>query len=403
MPQYKAAWLLPITQPPIRDAWLRIEHGRISAFGHWAGDFSMSDEIDLGDTAVLPGLVNAHTHLELSWLRERLPETNDFPRWIRSLISLSREVNRDQEQVAQDIAGAIAEAMRFGTAAIGDVSNGLATTDALVEQNMAAVIFHELIGFRSDDAARILDAATERLGRMPHNALVRHAMAPHAPYSVSPGLFEAIRQRVRQTRAARTTVHLGESTAELEFLRAGTGPWRTLLDELGVWDPLWTTPKCGPVEYLDRIGFLAEDVLVVHGVHLTPLELKRLARAGVTLATCPRGNRRTGAGTPPISAFYQSGLRVAVGTDSLASVPDLNVFAELAEMRQLAPDIPARLLLESATVNGARALGFDSELGTIDSGKSDRLIGISLDGTVPDIEEYLVSGIHAEQIRWLAS
>jgi cytosine/adenosine deaminase-related metal-dependent hydrolase len=151
------------------------------------------------------------------------------------------------------------------------------------------------------------------------------------------------------------------------------------------------------------MGFLAEDVLVVHGVHLTPPELERLAATGATLVTCPRGNSRTGAGTPPIAEFFEAGVRVAVGTDSLASVPDLNIFAELEEMRRLAPTIPARLLLESATVNGARALGFESDFGVIEPGKSNRLIAISLDGPVTNIEEHLVSGIHGEQIRWLAS
>ncbi len=110
---------------------------------------------------------------------------------------------------------------------------------------------------------------------------------------------------------------------------------------------------------------------------------------------------RTGAGAPPIEEFFESGVRVAVGTDSLASVPDLNVFAELEEMRRLAPALPARLLIESATINGARALGFDADFGTIDSGKRDALIAVQLDGYVPSVEEYLVSGIDASQISWI--
>ena len=134
-----------------------------------------------------------------------------------------------------------------------------------------------------------------------------------------------------------------------------------------------------------------------------PAEMERLGATGATLVTCPRGNRRTGAGEPPIAEFFESGARVAIGTDSLASVPDLNVFAELAEMRRLAPALSARLLLESATISGAQALGFESDFGTIEAGKLDRLIGVELDGFVPNVEEYLVSGIDASQIRWLSS
>jgi cytosine/adenosine deaminase-related metal-dependent hydrolase len=151
------------------------------------------------------------------------------------------------------------------------------------------------------------------------------------------------------------------------------------------------------------MGFLDDRVLVVHGVQFGEDELKRLVAIGSTLVTCPRGNVRTGAGEPPIEEFFESGVRVAVGTDSLASVPDLNLFAELAEMRRLAPAVPARALLESATIQGARALGFEAEYGTVDAGKRDALVAVALDGYVPHVEEYLVSGIDAGKISWIAA
>jgi aminodeoxyfutalosine deaminase len=404
VPQYRVAWLLPISQPPIRDAWLRTERGRIVGFGHCRpGDFTEPDEIDLGDAAVLPGLVNAHTHLELSWLRGRIPQTEDFPGWIKSVITLSREARPSDTEVARAIVEAIAEAQKFGTAALGDVSNGLATTAPLLEQGMAATIFHELIGFRSEDAERIIRDAVERLRLLPSTRTLRHTLAPHAPYSVSPALFHEIRRSLAKIPSERTSVHLGESRAEIEFLQTGSGPWRELLEAVGASDPSWVAPECGPVDYVDRMAFLDERLIVVHGVQFEAHDLERIAARRATLVTCPRGNQRTGAGVPPIGEFFESGVQVAVGTDSLASVPDLNVFAELAEMRRLAPEVPARLLLESATVNGARALGFESDFGTIEAGKTDRLIAINVDGFVSSIEEFLVSGIHSHQIRWLSS
>jgi cytosine/adenosine deaminase-related metal-dependent hydrolase len=404
VPQYRVAWLLPISQPPIRDAWLQTERGRIVGFGHCRpGDFTEPDEIDLGDAAVLPGLVNAHTHLELSWLRGRIPETEDFPGWIKSVITLSREARPSDTEVARAIVEAIAEAQKFGTAALGDVSNGLATTAPLLEQGMAATIFHELIGFRSEDAERIIRDAVERLRLLPSTRTLRHTLAPHAPYSVSPALFHEIRRSLAKIPSERTSVHLGESRAEIEFLQTGSGPWRELLEAVGASDPSWVAPECGPVDYVDRMAFLDERLIVVHGVQFEAHDLERIAARRATLVTCPRGNQRTGAGVPPIGEFFESGVQVAVGTDSLASVPDLNVFAELAEMRRLAPEVPARLLLESATVNGARALGFESDFGTIEAGKTDRLIAINVDGFVSSIEEFLVSGIHSHQIRWLSS
>jgi aminodeoxyfutalosine deaminase len=402
VPQYRAAWLLPVSQPPIRDAWLRTDRGRIIAFGHSRpGDFTASDEIDLGEVAVLPGLVNAHTHLELSWMRGRIPETDDFDGWIRRIIELKHEAVAHGDAVAAAIDEAIREARAFGTVAVGDITNTLATAGPLRAHGMAGIVFHELLGFRSEDAESLMQDATARLQNEAASDFLRHTLAPHAPYSVSPALFGLIRAALQRVPFSRSSVHLGESAAEIEFLKSGTGPCRTGLERMGKWEPSWVTPRCGPVEYLDRMGFLDDRVLVVHGVKFVAAELKRLAALGATVVTCPRGNIRTGAGTPPLEDFYESGVRLAVGTDSLASVPDLNLFAELEEMRRLAPALPARLFIESATIQGARALGFDADLGTIDSGKRDVLIAVQLDGYVPGVEEYLVSGIDAAQISWI--
>jgi cytosine/adenosine deaminase-related metal-dependent hydrolase len=130
-------------------------------------------------------------------------------------------------------------------------------------------------------------------------------------------------------------------------------------------------------------------------------DLDRLAARGTRLVTCPRSNGHTGAGAPPIAEFYESGVRVAIGTDSLASSPDLSVFAELATMRALAPSVPASRLLESATLEGAKALGFDADYGSIEPGKLSELLIIDVPPDVDDVEEYLVGGVRPDQIRWL--
>jgi cytosine/adenosine deaminase-related metal-dependent hydrolase len=130
-------------------------------------------------------------------------------------------------------------------------------------------------------------------------------------------------------------------------------------------------------------------------------ELERIAARGATLVTCPRGNLLTGAGIPPVAAFYASGVPIALGTDSLASVPDLNLFSELAELRRLSPSTPAGRLLESATINGARALGFESDFGTIEPGKRDCLLAVDLPEGTGDVEEHLAAGVRLEDIRWI--
>jgi 5-methylthioadenosine/S-adenosylhomocysteine deaminase len=144
-----------------------------------------------------------------------------------------------------------------------------------------------------------------------------------------------------------------------------------------------------------------DRLLAVHGTQLDGQELARLAARRATLVACPRSNRWTGAGTPPIQRFYESGVRVAIGTDSLASVEDLSLFAELAFMRELAPNVPADRLIESATLAGAQALGFASEFGTIETGKRAELIAVRIPRGLEDVEEYLVSGLQPDAIEWL--
>src|SRR5262249_21466323 len=152
-------------------------------------------------------------------------------------------------------------------------------------------------------------------------------LAAHAPYSVGPRLFRAIRKAIARDALVPSSLHLAESAEEVEFVRAGTGPWRELLEEVGAWDERWVAPGASPLQYVDDAGVLDPHLLVVHGVHLTPADLRTLARRGATLVTCPRSNRHTGAGVPPVAAFYEAGVPVAVGTDSLASSPDLNIMA----------------------------------------------------------------------------
>jgi aminodeoxyfutalosine deaminase len=394
MPQFTADWLLPISQAPIRNGWVRTRGGRIVAMGsRTRGERGPSEEIDLGHVALMPGLVNAHTHLELSWMRGLLPPGGDFPAWIRGVIALQRAGAGSAESAADAITAAIAEGQATGTVLFGDISNTLASVGPLIAQGAAALVFHELIGFGQDRAPAAIEAAQARLRALPSSPSVRYSLAAHAPYSVSPALFRGIQSVLAREPSARWSVHLGESAAETEFLQNGSGPWRRLLEDLGSWDPSWVAPGCTPVEYLERMDCLDASLLAVHGVQLGEAELTRLAGAGVTLVTCPRGNRLTGAGSPPVAMFYAADLAVAIGTDSLASVPDLDIFSELAELRRLAPAIPASRLLASATLNGARALGFESDYGSIEEGKLASLITVAVPPDIPDVAEYLVHGI----------
>jgi aminodeoxyfutalosine deaminase len=388
---YRASWILPIGRPPIAGGVVSIDRDVIAAVGEYDG----RPVEDLGNVAILPGLVNAHTHLELSWMRGQVPPCASMPAWAASLMALRRGVTPDPPE---PIVNAIREARATGTCLLGDVTNTLATYEPLMDSELSAVLFRELIGFSAPDPEALVAAAAGQMADLTPIAWLRPSMAPHAPYSVSPALLQAI---ARASAGKPLSIHLGESAQEVEFLRDGTGEWRSLLEALGAWNPSWTIPACGPVEYLDRLGMVNRDLVAVHGVQFDDGDLSRLAAGGATLVTCPRSNRWTGAGVPPVDRFYASGVRVAVGTDSLASVDDLNLFTELAEVRRLAAGIPAARILASATLAGAQALGFDSELGSIEPGKRAQLLAVRLPAHVGDVEEYLLSGIEPGDVRWL--
>lgn len=397
----RAAWVCPVIAPPLADGWVHVTDGLIAAIGSGHDAPPADHTRDLGSAVVLPGLVNAHTHLELSWLRGRVPPAGDFLTWVGRLMRLrTRPETAGDGPAMAALRTAVDELQATGTAAVGDISNALVSPPVLRDRGVPAVVFHELLGFRDADGRAAVAASATRRAPTDDRG-VRVVPAAHAPFSVSPELFRAIRDDVRRLPRPTTSVHVGESPEEVQLLRDGSGPWRTRLQELGAWRDDWTPPGTGPGEYLCDLGVLEAGSLAVHGVQLTDRELDRLAAADVTLVTCPRSNLWVGVGAPPLARFGAAGVRLAVGTDSLASAPDLNLFAELAAMRELAPELPARRLLHAATVAGAEALGLDDVIGSLQTGRRAHLVAVTLPDGVADPEDALVGGVAADRIRVL--
>ncbi len=415
MIRYHAAWVVPIEGEPMRDGWVAVDRGRIAALGRRAAN-DATPGIELGDVVLMPGLVNAHTHLELSYLRDRIAPASSFTAWVRQILY---ERRRRMQQSLRDpavmaaIDRAIDESVRCGTAVVGEITNSLFITfEKLANSPLAGVVFWELLGFNMKDPETdgplldfdpIVEHAIADLGELPASERLRPSLAAHAPYSVAPLFFRAIRKAVSKMPFVPCSVHLAENVEEVELITTGGGPWKTIMQEIGAWNPAWTAPGVSPVQYLDDMGFIDNRLLAVHGVQMSAEDLETLRQRGATLVTCPRSNGYTGAGLPPITEFYESGVRVAIGTDSLASSPDLNVFAEVATLHALAPAVPPASLLASATIEGARALGFDADYGTLEPGKLARMLAVDVPPGTADVEEYLVSGIHPGQIRWVES
>ncbi len=404
-----AACVLPMNAPPIAGGWLDVAGGTIVAMGKGrptsAGDDGQAPHVlDLGHAVVLPGLVNAHTHLELSHLRGRVAPAASFVEWVQALLAL-----RASEPAAppEIITAAIDEAVASGTVALADIGNTRAAVAPLAAARVSAWHFDERLGFRAgngeavaNEAWRAADAGSGAHGRRE----LRLGVAPHAPYSTAPGLIRAIVGALDVNDARRSSLHVAESPEESQLLKDGTGPWRAFLERLGVWDEGWAPPGTSTVRYLDDLGVLHRRLLVVHGTQCAPEDLDLLARRGCTLVLCARSNAWVGAGAPPVAEAFAAGVRVAAGTDSLASVDDLDMFQELAALRRLAPGVPAMTLLEAATHGGAEALGFD-DLGALAPGRSSRALVVDLPADVRDVlgaADWLVSGqpSHARR-RWL--
>ena len=398
---YRADWILPIADAPIPNGWVGVEGGLVTGVGADAG----AGAIDLGHVAVLPALVNAHTHLELSYLKGVVPPADRFLDWIRAILAARRQFpNPDDPVILRAARAGIEEARASGTGLVGDISNSLVTVPLLREAAMRGRVFYELLGFNTDDPATRVSEARDRVDHIDSaEGDIRVALAPHAPYSVSPALFSAMREDLDAHPGDVSSVHLGESAEEVEFIWRGTGGWRDLLTGLGVWTDAWQAPGVSPVEYLADLGFLDSRVLAVHAVQCDGDALARLRTLGTTIVACPRSNRYVGVGDPPLEAFYATGVRVAFGTDSLASVGDLNLFGELAAARRIASRVTARQLLESATLRGARALGFGEQFGSLEPGKQAALVAVTVPARVGDVEEYLLSGIEPAAIRWLGA
>jgi len=390
-----APWVLPIVGPPLRDAWVTVADGRVVALGTGAPPDGVDVTRDLGHAVLMPGLINAHTHLELSWLWGRVPPAASLPAWVSNLMGQRFAAAGGDD--TQKIRLAIIDALEAGTAAVGDVANTPATQDALAGSKLHGVVFREVVGFNPADPDALIDAAARDV-EAHRSPRVPAYVVPHAPYSVAPDVIRRLAARAAVPGGV-CSIHVGESPDEVEFLESGGGAWRGVLDARKAWNPRWVAPRCRPVDYLDALGLVGPWLLAVHCTQCTDAELARLAEAGATIVTCPRSNLWVGVGSPPAARFYASGARVAIGTDSLASASDLNLWSELAALHHLAPEIPPRRLLESATRVGAEALGF-GDLGAIAPGARARLITVDLPLGVADVERYLVEGVHPSQVAW---
>jgi cytosine/adenosine deaminase-related metal-dependent hydrolase len=384
---FTASCVFPVDSPPIRDGAVAVDDGRITAVGPRRGVLARAGDgtevRDLGSAALLPGLVNVHCHVELSWMKDDPPPGGDPVVWVRGL--LERRDAEDADTARRAAETAIEQMVSRGTVALGDVANATWVVPILSRSSLYGVAFHEIYGPRAADAERLIQEAIERLEDVAKDPDLlsaagrwRVVLTPHAPYTTSEPLLRALAGRA-EAAGEPLSIHVAESEAEEALLRDATGPFVELYRERGMWDDDWSPPRLTPVEHLDRLGVLTSHGLAVHCVRLTQRDQSKLQARGAHVVTCPRSNDRLGVGTAPIPALLGAGIPVALGTDSLASAPDLDLLAEMAALRATHPKLAPAAVLRMATLNGAAALGMDDRLGSIAPGKLAKLIVVPLD------------------------
>ncbi len=362
-----ARWVLPVVAPAIeRGAVLISDEGRIVAVGPDASvprpPAALAEEY--ADGILLPGLVNAHTHLELTGL-DGYPPDPDFAAWIRRVRTLKAE--RSADTFLEAARAGLAECYASGVTTIADTGDSGAVIRAMAEQGSSGIAYQEVFGPHPDQCAESLAGLQARVAELGCFATgrIRIGVSPHAPYTVSGPLFRSVARWAKAERLP-MAVHIAESAPETELLAHGTGAfadaWR------GRQIPLPVLLGRTPVAWLGDHEVLSPATLCIHAVRTDSADRALLAREGCSVAHCPLSNAAHGHGHARLSALLEAGLRVGLGTDSVMSVGRLDLLAEARAARALA-QVTAEAALRLCTIEAARALGIADEVGTLEPGK----------------------------------
>ncbi len=380
MKRYRARWVVPVTQPPIENGCVVENDGRILYVGE-ADGAPDGDDHDFGESVLLPGLINSHTHLELTSMRGFL-EDLCFNDWIDKLRSSRKEALTD-DMLLDSARYGIVEGLESGITTYADTCATGFVMHVMLESGVRGIMFQETFGSGPEQCEASIKALRSRVAELAplQTDLVRLGISPHAPYTVSDLLYKASADFARED-GWLMGLHISESAAEMELVTSGTGAFANEWRERD----LEVVPRGrSPIEILEKTGCLATSPLLIHAVRLDAEDIATIARHKCTVAHCPASNAKFGHGIAPLSEYLEAGLSVGLGSDSVASNNRMDILEEarLAVLFQRASKrnetaIPAHQALELATIGGARALRIDDKVGSLEVGKDADLTVFSL-------------------------
>ncbi len=406
-----ADYVLPISAKPITNGAVAIDGGKIVSVGkrdEIVAQYPEANHENFGKAAILPGFVNCHSHLELTAMRGALDDVEyDFRSWLLRVNDLRAKMS-DAEIEAAAIAGAT-EGARAGVTCFGDIGRyGKAGFEALKKVGLRGVLFQET-EFSPDNrtADEDIEQLKEKFFALSETAtdLVEVGLSPHSPYTVSPRFFEKIAE-FASAENIKITIHAAESADERSLLVNGDGFFIEVYKKFGL---EWNSPRCSSLEFLERTGILRTKPLLAHCVTVSDSDIELIRSSGSSIAHCPKSNAKFGHGYAPFEKFLDAGIPTGLGSDSVASnnVCDLleeSRFAALAARNRPGSNrfISPSEVLEAATLGGAKALGLDHLIGTLEPGKEADitvvLLGNAAQQPINEIHAALVFSSNARDI-----
>ncbi len=392
--RWHARWVVPVATPPIADGTVITDGDRITWVGPRANAPAGGRDEELADSILTPGLVNAHTHLDLTMMRGALEDLPFFD-WVRTLTRIKREVLLDDDFRAAALLGA-AEGLSRGVTTFGDTADNEAAFDALLTLGARGIAYREVFGPDPAQLRECMDGLAAAVSAMRARAtpLVRVGVSPHAPYSVSDELFKAVGEFAARE-GLPLAVHVAESAAEDDLVIRAAGPFAEFLRGRGI---QVARRAYGPIQLVDAAGLLRTGTLLIHCVRASASDVARMADTGCGIAHCPASNAKLGHGIAPLKEFLAAGARVGLGSDSMASNNTMDLLGEarLASLQQRAltkkPDaLPARAAFRLATLGGAEALRLDDETGSLVPGKQADLAAFRVQDLGAPVEDPLAA------------